>query len=380
MFRFNLTDPQTFLEKHWQKQPLLLKGAFTDFTDPLDEHDLAGLAQEPDIDARIVSSAQQRWQVHQGPFTEEDFGCYCKGQWSLLVQGVDRYLDAATELLNTFDFIPSWRVEDLMVSFSVPGGGVGPHIDQYDVFIIQGKGARRWQVGGQGGESLRPHPLLSQVSTFEPVIDVVLQPGDVLYIPPGFAHCGETIQDSLNYSVGFRAPNQAELISDFADFVLDNAGHCQRYTDPQRTVPAYRGQVTQQDQNALRSLMKQAIDSPLFEPWLGRFLSQQGEVEPEPLDISFQTLKRHVLGGLPLFRSLSCKGAWLETDESEPLRQLHFGDWAVNFDARLQPWVDGLLEQSHWYYPQQIEPELSDLLLHLLHQLVGAGLWHLHEN
>ena len=174
----NEFDQAQFLSEYWQKKPCIIKGFVKNFSDPVDEHELAGLAQEPEIDSRIVSYNRNQWLAAQGPF--EDFTDRCVGAWTLLVQGVDRYVDEVDELTNLVKFIPNWRLDDVMISFSNEGAGVGPHTDEYDVFIIQGKGQRRWQVGLPGEYEERvPHPLLKQVDGFDPVIDEVLSCGDV---------------------------------------------------------------------------------------------------------------------------------------------------------------------------------------------------------
>jgi 50S ribosomal protein L16 3-hydroxylase len=238
MYKLESLYFEHFIQQYWQKRPLLIKQGLSNFVDPIDQDELAGLAMEDDIDSRIISLSGDKWAVHQGPF--EQFDDICQGQWSLLVQGVDRYNELASHLLGAFDFIPSWRIEDLMVSFSVAGGGVGPHLDQYDVFIIQGKGTRRWKVGGPGQyNEISPHPKLKQIDDFVPIIDEVLEAGDILYIPPGCPHEGVALEDCLNYSVGFRAPNQQELLSNFADYGLDNPIYSNSATVIQRLKNVY---------------------------------------------------------------------------------------------------------------------------------------------
>ncbi len=208
-----------FLERHWQKRPVVLKRGFSNFIDPLSPDELAGLAMESEIDSRLVSHQDGKWQVSHGPF--ESYDHLGESNWSLLVQAVNHWHEPTAALMRPFRALPDWRIDDLMISFSVPGGGVGPHLDQYDVFIIQGTGRRRWRVG----EKLQmrqhcPHPDLLQVEPFEAIIDEELEPGDILYIPPGFPHEGYALENAMNYSVGFRAPNSRELISGFADYVL----------------------------------------------------------------------------------------------------------------------------------------------------------------
>lgn len=220
-----------FLERHWQKRPVVLKRGFSNFIDPLSPDELAGLAMESEIDSRLVSHQDGKWQVSHGPF--ESYDHLGESNWSLLVQAVNHWHEPTAALMRPFRALPDWRIDDLMISFSVPGGGVGPHLDQYDVFIIQGTGRRRWRVG----EKLQmrqhcPHPDLLQVDPFEAIIDEELEPGDILYIPPGFPHEGYALENAMNYSVGFRAPNSRELISGFADYVLQRELGNTYYSDP----------------------------------------------------------------------------------------------------------------------------------------------------
>ncbi|EOZ7624765.1 cupin domain-containing protein [Enterobacter mori] len=215
-YQLNLNWPE-FLEKYWQKQPVVLKNAFPNFVDPITPDELAGLAMEPEVDSRLVSHFNGKWQASNGPF--EHFDDLGETGWSLLAQAVNHWHMPAAELVRPFRVLPDWRLDDLMISFSVPGGGVGPHIDQYDVFIIQGMGSRRWRVGDKlPMRQFCPHPALLHVDPFEPIIDEDLAPGDILYIPPGFPHDGFTHETALNYSVGFRGPNGRDLISSFADY------------------------------------------------------------------------------------------------------------------------------------------------------------------
>lgn len=264
-------DIATFLQQYWQKQPKVFRNAFTDFTDPLDEHDLAGLSELEEVDSRIVAIDHDQWQVFHGPF--DNFDEVCRGEWSLLVQGVDQYVDEAHALLNHFNFIPNWRLDDLMVSFSIKNGGVGPHLDQYDVFIIQGKGSRRWQVGSCNNplspyQALRPHADLSQIEPFSPIIDEVLQPGDVIYIPPGFPHNGVALEPCLNYSVGFRAPNQMQLWENLLQHYHDNDIATERYHDPQLQARKHSAEITANELKSLQSMMQHAINNMASNPEL----------------------------------------------------------------------------------------------------------------
>jgi 50S ribosomal protein L16 3-hydroxylase len=204
-----------FLRKHWQKKPLLVRGAFPSFVDPVDPDELAGLACEDGIESRIVE--RKRWRVTWGPHPEETFARLGDENWTLLVQEVNRHVPDAALLLEPFSFIPNVRVDDVMISFAAPGGSVGPHLDSYDVFLVQGRGQRRWQYDTKKTRDVRfvPDLDLRILERFTPDADEVLGPGDMLYLPPGFAHHGVAVTPCLTYSIGFRAPNAGEMWGSF---------------------------------------------------------------------------------------------------------------------------------------------------------------------
>jgi 50S ribosomal protein L16 3-hydroxylase len=267
--------PEQFLKEYWQKKPLLIKGAFKDFTDPIDANELAGLAMENEIESRIIANQNNQWQVEQGPF--ESFDKYGEQNWTLLVQAVNNWSRDTQSLLAAVDFIPKWRIDDVMVSFSTPNGGVGAHLDQYDVFIIQGEGKRRWKVGAPDSslKQLLPHPDLKQVSDFVPVIDEITVAGDLLYIPPNHPHNGVSIENSINFSIGFQAPNNQELWSSFADKLIDeNLGET-RFPDKDRLLTEHPEQLVDADIAKLKAFMQaQLDDDSLFTPFIGKYLTQ----------------------------------------------------------------------------------------------------------
>lgn len=265
---------QQFLDQYWQKKPLLIKKGFNNFIDPLSAEELAGLAMEECVESRIVTNHQEKWQAHHGPF--EDFSLLTDNHATLLVQAVDHWHPEAAQLLEPFRFIPNWRIDDLMISYSTPGGGVGPHLDQYDVFIIQGAGKRHWRVGvaEQTLNEVIPCKDLLQITQFEAVIDTVLEPGDILYIPPGCPHEGYATENALNYSVGFRAPNQIDMLSSFSDYLIDNELGKQRYSDPDLSLTDSIGELTQSEFTRIQTLlMSQIQHTEQLQNWLGQFLS-----------------------------------------------------------------------------------------------------------
>jgi 50S ribosomal protein L16 3-hydroxylase len=277
MYQLKINDlsEQQFLTQYWQKKPLLIKQGFSQFQDPLDANELAGLAMEESIESRIVTNHNNNWQAHPGPF--EDFELLTDEHATLLVQAVDHWHPTAAQLLEPFRFIPNWRIDDLMISYSTPKGGVGPHLDQYDVFIIQGEGKRHWRVGLPDPtlKQFTQNKTLLQVEPFDAVIDCILEPGDILYIPPGCPHEGYAVENALNYSVGFRAPNQQDLFSSFADHIIDTETGQKRYTDHNLTLRDSIGELVDSEADKIKRLMQALLeDDSLFKQWLGLTLSQ----------------------------------------------------------------------------------------------------------
>lgn len=210
-----------FMREYWQKKPLLVRNAFPNFSDPIAPDELAGLACEDGVESRIVRGKGKRWDVLWGPHDEATFGELPPREWTLLVQEVNRWVPDAALLLDAFSWIPNVRVDDVMVSYAEPGGGVGPHLDSYDVFLIQGQGERRWQWGSKPAKNRTFVPNLALRILAEPGPeldqDEICRAGDMLYIPPGFAHHGVAVTPCLTYSVGFRAPSAGEAWMSFAE-------------------------------------------------------------------------------------------------------------------------------------------------------------------
>jgi 50S ribosomal protein L16 3-hydroxylase len=227
-------SPRLFLARHWQKRPLLVRGALPRFRDPLTPDELRRLACEPDVESRLVlvRGGRRPYQLVEGPQHERRLRRLARSHWTLLVQGVDRLVPAASALLGLFSFIPRWRRDDVMVSLAVPEGSVGPHLDNYDVFLIQGMGRRRWGVQKRPERALRNGLDLQVLRRFRPDAEWVLGPGDMLYVPPGVAHHGVAVEDCLTYSVGFRAPSHRALVAAFAEKLLASIPEDRLYADP----------------------------------------------------------------------------------------------------------------------------------------------------
>ncbi|MBA2238654.1 MAG: cupin domain-containing protein [Lysobacter sp.] len=286
--------PAEFLRDYWQKKPLLIRNAFAqyaaaDFQPPLQPEDLAGLACEESALSRIVvhDRANDAWSVRSGPFDEAMFPSMPHQDWTLLVQDVDKWDADVAALLERFDFLPRWRIDDVMVSFAAPGGSVGAHVDQYDVFLLQAQGTRRWQIdaGERPPLAFRDDVELKLLRHFNPSHDWLLGPGDMLYLPPGVPHHGVAEDACLTFSIGMRAPSAAELLGDFVDTLAADADEALRYrdpdlvpaTDPAEIDPAAIARAVEA-LNALRM-----NDPERLGDWFGRFITvyrSAGEVLP----------------------------------------------------------------------------------------------------
>ena len=255
-----------------------MRAAFPGFAGPFSARALFALAARDDVESRLVLREGARWTLSHGPFRRADLASLPARDWTLLVQGVNLVHPAGEALLRRFSFLPYARLDDLMVSYAAPGGGVGPHEDSYDVFLLQGFGRRRWRFGRQADHALLPGRPLKILRRFTPAHDEVLAPGDMLYLPPDVAHDGVAIDACTTYSIGFRAPGATELATAFLDFLRDELDLPGRYADPDLVparAPAAIGAAMQR--RCLRMLAKIAWDRATAARFLGVFLT-----EPKP--------------------------------------------------------------------------------------------------
>jgi 50S ribosomal protein L16 3-hydroxylase len=225
-------DVERFMRRHWQRRPLLLRGAIEGFRDPLTPAQVLALAGSDAASSRLVRRIGKRWILEHGPFPGARFRQLPRRDWTVLVQDTNHFAPRAARLLERFDFIPHARIDDVMVSYAVPGGGVGPHVDSYDVFLLQGHGRRRWQISRQADHAFVPGLPLKVLERFAPDEEWVLEAGDMLYLPPGVAHHGVALSECLTWSIGFRAPSDAELVEGFLDYLRDRPPPAGQYRDP----------------------------------------------------------------------------------------------------------------------------------------------------
>lgn len=251
----NGLTPVQFLRRHWQKKPLLARSSLPQFAPLVTRRDLQDMAGSADTESRLIVRKGGRWQVSHGPFTKRDFAKLPARNWTLLVQGVNHLLPEASSLLAQFAFIPYARLDDLMVSYAPPGGGVGPHFDSYDVFLLQGEGRRRWQISSQRDLALVPDTPLKILSRFRASKEWTLASGDMLYLPPRCAHDGVALNECITYSIGFRAPSAQDLCGRFLEFLQDRLDAPELYTDPQLKPTHHPAQINDQLTQGLLRLL-----------------------------------------------------------------------------------------------------------------------------
>ncbi|MBD8526935.1 cupin domain-containing protein [Pseudomarimonas arenosa] len=363
----------TFLRDYWQQRPLLVRGAFAPWRDPLSAEDLAGLACEDLALARLIRLDRKRnhWSVERGPFDEQIFPALPKRDWTVLVQDVDKWDPDVRQLLDVFEFLPRWRIDDVMVSFAAPGGSVGPHTDHYDVFLIQGSGQRRWQLDLRGHAArFRQDSELKLLENFQSDVDWLCQPGDMLYLPPEVPHFGEATSACLTFSIGFRAPSRSELLADLADHLETTDDGLTRFADPGRQPVRDSGRIEPDDLDRVRDLLRQTAelsDAALSE-WFGRAMTRYrnpGLLAAPPKAISKAQLIKRLQAGTHLVRHPFTRLAWRA---SRPGARLYALGDALSTSTKLASTLCGSLHGDLAWFEQLSEDEQQIVL-----QLVNTG-------
>ncbi|MBY0499921.1 MAG: cupin domain-containing protein [Nitrosomonas sp.] len=270
--------PKDFLRDYWQKRPLLIKNALPGFNGLLTRDELIKHACTEDVQSRLVIHKKGKWHLQHGPLNGYDFTKLPKKQWTLLVQEVNHFLPSARDLLKKFCFIPHARLDDLMVSYAPKGGGIGPHFDSYDVFLLQGMGSRRWQISSQQDDEFIVDAPLRILKNFLPEQEWVLNVGDMLYLPPKYAHNGIAETDCMTYSIGFRAPSYHELMMQFLIYLQDDLAVEGRYSDPDLRLQVYPSEINVAMLSQVDSILKKIKwNRTDIQNFLGIYLS-----EPKP--------------------------------------------------------------------------------------------------
>ena len=306
----NLT-PAQFLAEYWQKKPLLIRQAIPNFKGLMSPNDLAGLACEDDVQARIIKQKKHNWSVQNSPFDEGDFSKLPAKDWALLVQSVNHYLPEAADLLAQFNFIPHARLDDLMVSYAPAGGGVGAHVDSYDVFLLQGSGKRNWKVSAQTDLSLVEGAPLRILKHFDTEQEWTLEAGDMLYLPPQIAHWGVSMSDDcMTYSIGFRAPKTQELMHEFLSYLQDNIDAddlrvASLYRDPDLSLQTHPAEISKDMIKQVSAILQTITwDNNHIADFLGKYLT-----EPKP-DVVFEAPRKISLA--TFCKQLSTKSLYLD--------------------------------------------------------------------
>ncbi len=313
-----------FLRDYWHKRPLLIRNAFPDFQSPVMPEDLAGLACEDGVLARLIQHdrASDAWNVRTGPFQEEDFPGLPDHDWTLLVQDVDRWDPDVRALLAQFRFLPRWRIDDIMISFAATGGSVGAHVDHYDVFLLQAHGHRRWAIDASAAMGRRTPSLefrddvaIKLLREFAPTHDWVLAPGDMLYLPPLVPHHGVAEDPCLTISIGMRAPSSSELMGDWLDEVLIDADEAIRYHDEDLDVPADPNEIDVASMNRVVEALNaiRMNDPDRLGDWFGRFITHYraaGDVMASGHELERGDLEQALAAGAVLLRHPWARLAW----------------------------------------------------------------------
>lgn len=271
-------DIDQFLENYWQKKPLLIRSAFPHYSSPISSEELAGLACEDFVESRIITEQSQspKWTLENGPFDESKFSTLPKSHWTLLIQGLNKIIPELDDLLHQFDFIPNWRIDDLMASYAAPNGSVGPHVDQYDVFLLQVTGRRKWMINEESIEedNFESNLPLKLIKNFKTESEWILEAGDMLYLPPNVAHYGIGLEDCMTFSIGFRAPSHSELLSSFIDESISQLSDQIRYKDPKLTTSLSSGEISSSAINHIQEIFHSYInDEKAIENWFGSFIT-----------------------------------------------------------------------------------------------------------
>lgn len=256
-------SPAAFMRRHWQKKPLLIRQAIPGFRPPLERAALFALAAREGVESRLVAREGEHWRLRHGPFAPRALPPRSRAGWTLLVQGVDLHDEAAHDLLQRFRFVPDARLDDLMVSWASDGGGVGPHFDSYDVFLLQATGRRRWRIGRQRDLSLRPGLPVKILSNFQPEHEYVLEAGDMLYLPPRWAHDGDAAgDDCMTCSIGFRVPQRGGLTEELLQRMAEELDDTALYRDPAQPATATPARLPAQLLDFAGDAVRRALDRP----------------------------------------------------------------------------------------------------------------------
>lgn len=318
---------EEFLRDYWQKKPLVIRQAFPGFECPVSAEELAGLACEEAVESRIVieNDNGKPWQLHNGPFEPERFSKLPESHWTLLVQGLDHWVPDFADLLDEFRFVPNWRLDDIMASYAPKGGSVGPHYDQYDVFLLQAEGHRRWTFGGHCDHTLPrvDGTPLRILSSWDGEETVTLAPGDMLYLPPGIGHHGVAEDDCITLSVGFRAPTIDDVLTGFTDFLCSQSDASEHLNDPDLQVQDNPGTIAPEVIDRLDGVIREKLsDKRQLALWFGQYSTLPKSLDivvPAEEPVTPELLGELMAAGNPLRWNEGSRFAYHEFEEETAL-------------------------------------------------------------
>lgn len=386
-FNTGLTQ-QEFLEQYWQKKPLVIRQAFPQFESPVSPEDLAGLACEEEIESRLIqeNGPDGKWQVKHGPLSADVFEGLPPTHWTLLVQDVDKHLPETQLILDPFRFIPDWRRDDLMISYAPEFGTVGPHTDGYDVFLLQAMGTRRWQIGDKPlmQPSLLKGLSVQILSEFSPAHTWDLEPGDILYLPPHFAHHGVALNDCMTFSIGFRAPSQTDMLDGVINRLLEHQVATGRYHDATLQVAENPSEIDSTAIARLKLLLHQTIEEaePLLAEVLGKYVSETKSslvtLAEEYItdETSIEEIDQNFKQGFYLKRNFYYRFAWTQYAGSG---QLFMAGEAYEVEKDNIPFLATLTENTGLTHKDWLEIKPNGQVVELLCQLIAEGGWYWHE-
>jgi len=361
---------EQFLQEYWQKKPCLIRQAFANFEPMLDGNDLAGLACEEMAESRLVKGTvgAADWSLAYGPFGEDELSTLPHENWTLLVQDVEKHYAPLQELMQQFSFIPNWRLDDLMISFAATGGSVGPHTDQYDVFLLQAEGKRRWQIADSFDPQLLEDCPLNVLKEFTAEQEWVLEPGDMLYLPPNVAHLGVALEPGMTWSIGSRAPSSADLLQGLGEWLAFSDDQGGRYSDRDLQPAARAGEINRHALDGLRRLMKAGIEDPEgLDNYLAAFLSRfrlAHDPVPPPELIHTGGLLTALMNGAEILRNPWTRLTWVENAGQARL-------FAAGQPYECAIWLAEFLCQ--WERPRLTPTKLDQSSLDTLTKLINNG-------
>lgn len=361
-------SPEQFIAEYWQKKPHLIRQAWPGITTPIAADELAGLACEQSVDSRLVTSKDDTYLLTPGPQDPDIFSRLPDAEWTLLVSDIEKWLPALNHLLKPFDFMPDWRIDDLMISYATDGGSVGPHVDEYDVFLLQLSGQRVWQTGNANDDkTLRDDCELAVLQDFNASESWTLDPGDMLYLPPGVPHHGVAVGECMTASIGFRAPLVQNLVMDYAAYLT--AQSPTRFTDPNLRTQSHPAELTKDALNQIKKGMQEMLqESDHLPKWAGEFLTASNEEVEERQRCDFQEFEQRLNAGTKLL-----KNSWSKLLYRSNATELTLFADAISFNTDIQylEQIQLICERDSITLQDLTNPNIE--LLELLYQLYIQG-------